>query len=360
MTLASIHAKYGASLASDGIPLHYGDLHAEYEAGLHAAVLLDRSHEGRLHITGADRYTLLNRMSTNKIADMADNEGRSTIFTNANARILDRTLVYNRPDHLLLIAEPGRGDALYQFLKRHIFFNDQAELRQITAETHQLELHGATADAVMQAFAPGSSAVPALHGHEVTIEATTFWAARRKEISGAHWILVINAADASLIYERLMAAGASFGLRPAGSLTYNILRIRAGYPAGREISSAYLPLEVAAWDDVSFSKGCYTGQEIIARMESRARISRTLVTIGLTQFVEAPAEIYQDGKLAGDLTSSVKAPDGSLFALGVVKIHAAQPGTQLTIGAAQLAAEVISLPGAQPPYLEFNDLEKTN
>ncbi|MCU0512006.1 MAG: folate-binding protein, partial [Anaerolineae bacterium] len=140
---------------------------------------------------------------------------------------------------------------------------------------------------------------------------------------------------------------------PAGSLTYNTLRIRAGYPAGREISQDYLPLEVGLWDAVSFDKGCYTGQEIIARMESRQRIARTLVHLALTDFVAAPAPVFMAGNAVGTLTSSVQAPDGAIFALAVLKIAAARPGTALTVGEGGSAAVVSGLPGAQPPYLTF-------
>ncbi len=353
MSLTPLHEHYGAVLAVDGIPLHYGNLAAEYRAGLEAAILLVRSHEGRLRLSGADRHTFLNRMSTNHLLDMGEGEGRVTVFTTAIARILDRALVYNRADDVLLITEPGRSDALATFLQRQIFFNDNVTIENTTSETVQLALHGANADAIMEALAPGMISLKPLHGQTLTLQGATLFAARRKELSGQHWVLVMHQADAALIYATIMAVGQAHGLIPAGSLAYNVLRIRAGYPAGRDISGDYLPLEVGLWDAVSFSKGCYTGQEIIARMESRARIARTLVSLDLAQFVEAPASIFMDGKAVGELTSSVQAPDGTLYALAIVKIAAAKPGTALTIGEQAIPAMVSGLPGAQPPYLTF-------
>lgn len=356
VNLTMLHEQYGAVLAADGIPLHYGDLAAEYRAGLETAILLVRSHEGRLRLYGADRHGFLNRMSTNQLLGMAAGEGRTTIFTNANARIIDRVLVYNQPDYLLMITEPGRADAVTAFLQRQIFFNDKVTIENITGQTFQLALHGAQADAVMDALSPGIAELPPLHGELIVLNNATFFVARRKHISGQHWLIVGEETDAAAVYAALMAAGQSHGLVPAGSLTYNTLRIRAGYPAGREISSDYLPLEAGLWDAVSFSKGCYTGQEIIARMESRGRIARTLVSLHLAQFVEAPAPVLLDGKPAGELTSSVQAPDGMLFALAIVKIAAAKPGTALTIGQNPgVSAAVADLPGAQPPYLTFEE-----
>jgi folate-binding protein YgfZ len=356
MNLNQLYEHYGAVLAADGIPLHFGDVAAEYQAGLNAAILLVRSHEGRLRLTGADRHTFLNRMSTNQLLEMAPGEGRVTVFTNATARILDRVLVYNGDDHLLLITEPGRGEALANFLQRQIFFNDQVTIENTTAQTAQLALHGINADAIMDTLAPGITALNSLHGQTIKLNDATLFAARRKELSVQHWVLVMNQADAAVVYAAIMTAGQTQGLTPAGSLTYNALRIRAGYPAGRDISSDYLPLEAGLWDAVSFSKGCYTGQEIIARMESRARIARTLVSLDLTHFTEAPASIFMHGKLVGEMTSSVQAPDGQVYALAIVKIAAAKPGTALTIGEQDISAVVASLPGAQPPYLTFAEV----
>jgi folate-binding protein YgfZ len=357
MTLADLHRTYGAVVAPDGIPLHYASLLDEYRAGLETAVLLDRSHEGRVVLSGADRFALINRMSTNKMVDMAAGEGRVTLFTNATARILERITAYNRADDLLVVTEPGRGQAFTDFIRRNIFFNDKVQPANITAETAGFALHGPRADAIMDALVPGLAALPALHSQTLTIGAATLFAARRKSISGAHWLLVPTLADAEAVYKAVLETGKNFGLLPAGSLTYNTLRIRAGYPAGREVSQDYLPLEVGLWDDVSFSKGCYTGQEIIARMEARERIARTIVSVTPSADIEAPAPVYLQNNTVGTLTSSVTAPDGSRFALAVVKIAAARPGTALTLGEQGIAAEVTGMPAVQPPYLNLTDPE---
>ncbi len=352
MSLQEQHQAHGATLAADGIPLHYDDLAAEYQAALNNAVLLDRSHEGRLTIHGSSRYELLNRMSTNKIApEMAAGEGRPTIFTNSTARILDRVLVYNRPEHLLLITQPGRDAAVQQYLQRNIFFNDDAQLTNITSETQQLALHGVEADSIMQVLDTDTFNLADFSGMSVSVAGTDVFAARRKPLADRHWLLVVPKDAAAEVYEAVLSAGESHGLRPAGSLTYNTLRIRAGLPAGRELSSDFLPLEVGLWDEVHFAKGCYTGQEIIARMESRARLAKTIVMLELGKFVEAPATITKDGRKVGTLTSSVQAPTGELFSLGIVKTDYIEAGTVLSVGDEQVSAAVTRLPGAQPAFL---------
>lgn len=352
MSLQDLHRSNGAMLAQDGIPLQYGDLLPEYQAALNAAILLDRSHEGRIQLFGTDRFELLNRMSTNKMVDMAVGEGRATIFTNANARIVDRIIAYNRSDHLLLITDPGRSDAVTQLLQRNIFFNDDARVVNITAQTAQFAIHGVHAEKVMDALSPDTTDVAALRSLETNIADATIFTARRKEISGGHWLLITSVDNAEKVYETVLLAGKLHGLIPAGSLTYNTLRIRAGHPARPELNADYIPLEVGLWDEVNFAKGCYTGQEIIARMESRAKLAKTIVALDMAEFVEAPADVKQDGHSVGKMTSSVHAPTGEVFTIAIIKTQAIETGIQLTVGEANQPAVVKGLLGEQPDYIK--------
>lgn len=347
-----MHLVQGAVLAPDGIPLHYGDQMAEYHAALERAVLMDRSHESRLEMRGSGRFDLIQRTSTNDLLGMALNEGRPTIFANPNGRIIDRLMVYHRGESALLVTEPGRGPALQAYLQRNIFFNDDAQVKDVTPTTRLFALHGPQAGAVMEALASDAASVVGLNGIELSLAGATVFAARRKPVSGEHWALVVPVEQAETVWNAARAAGERYGLALAGSLTYNVLRIRAGRPGvGRELSADYIPLEAGLWDEVSFQKGCYTGQEIIARMESRGRLAKTLVMLRLERFVEAPTPVTHDGKPAGTLTSSVTTPDGDHIGLGFVKVALAVPGQTLTIGTSNVPATITALAGAQPPAL---------
>jgi aminomethyltransferase len=353
MHLKAFHAAQGAVVADDGIPLHYTSLDVEYRAALSACVLLDRSHEGRVFVRGGDRAEIVARISTNDLRAMAHGQGRPTIFTNANARILERAVVFDLRaglfgDALLLLGGPGRGPALTDHLRRSIFFRDAASVEEVTAQTAQFDLHGPTADAIAEALAPGAGALPPMHGVDAELAGGPIFVARREPYSGAHWTAIAPAQRAAEVWAAIMTAGAPHGLIAAGSLTFNTLRIRAGLPGvGRELTPDYIPLEIGLWDEVSFSKGCYTGQEIIARMESRGKLARVFVALDLPTARDAPAELRDaDGRPAGTLTSCTTAPDGQVFALAVVKSPLAQPGTALFAGPSR--AVVARILGSQP------------
>lgn len=348
--LSHYHRSLGAGLAPDRIPLDYGDLTAEYAAVDRGAILLDRSHEGRILLQGRDRFELVNRMSTNDVSRLAPNQGKPTVFINANARILFRASCFNLARGLLLISEAGQGAALANYLRRNVFFGDQVAISDISADTDHFALHGKNADAAVMALAPAAREIPPLGGAEIKSELGALIIARRKSIYGGHWVLIAEGGGVAL-HRRLLQCGAAAGLRPAGSLTYNSLRIRGGRPAGLELSTDFIPLEVGLWDEISFSKGCYTGQEIIARLESRERLAKTLMKLALASMTPAPAPVYARQQPVGQLTSSVEAPDGRVYALAALKINSAQPGAVLSVGPGSVKATVVDYAGAQPPFV---------
>src|SRR5690606_32231604 len=122
-------------------------------------------------------------------------------------------------------------------------------------------------------------------------------------------------------------------------------------------SPEHIPLEIGLWDEVSFTKGCYTGQEIIARMESRNRLAKTLVRLTLEAQVAVPLEITVDDKRVGLLTSCVTTPDGEILGLGLVKPQFALAGQPCKIGTDGIHAKVIAPAGVQPAQLANEENE---
>jgi folate-binding protein YgfZ len=347
------HRIVGATVADDGIPLHYTDLATEYNAALDHAILLDRSHEARLKLTGSTRADFLQRMSTNDVLNISLNSGRPTIFISPTGRVVDRVWVFHTPaDALTLFGGPGRIDFLSNLLRRQIFFGDDVQLESLQSNTRQFALHGPTAYAVITALYPEGVNFEIGQGADVEIAGTQVFIARRKSYVGSHWMLIAPTAQAVDVWQAVLEAGKAHGLIATGSLTYNTLRIRSGRPGfGRELTEDFIPLELGLWDEVSFRKGCYTGQEIIARMESRGRLAKTIVSLKLSAMVNAPVDLFAEGKRTGTLTSSVTAPDGEVFGIGFVKPSLAQVGQAFSVADGKTAT-ITALPGVQPPELQ--------
>jgi folate-binding protein YgfZ len=345
--LNTLYRKHGAQLAPDGIPLHFGDLQAEYHAALNGAILLDRSHEGRLILTGAGRFDLLNRMSTNNTLNLAEGEGRATIFTNANARILDRVTIHQQStDALWVLTPPARGDAVLRYLQSNIFYNDDVQVASIAHETHVFGLYGQTADQHIAEFIPQALQAETNSIFTGMIADVDVTVVRSIPFVGSSWYVITSKPDAHTVWDALVSAG----VRPSGGIIYNALRIRAGIPAvGFELTQNYIPLELGLWDEISFNKGCYTGQEIIARMESRNKLAKMLVRLHLPHMIAHGTELFYSGKRVGEITSSVTAPDGEVYAMGTVKTDSARSGITLNAGSADGASvQVGDVLGVQP------------
>jgi folate-binding protein YgfZ len=345
MSLQIFHQQAGAELAPDGIPLNFGDVLGEYQIASTGALLFDRSHEGRLILTGEGRFDLLNRLSTNQLLNLKTGEGAPTIFINANGRIIDRVMVYaHTDDQLMVIAPPSRHDSVKQLIKRNIFYNDDVQIVDERDQTHQFALHGVQATALLAGLVAECAKLPdygvslgTIAGHEVII-------GKFKPFVGDAWQIIVKQAGAISVWDALKSAGAT----PSGGIVYNALRIRSGQPAvGTELTADYIPLELGLWDEISFNKGCYTGQEIIARMESRNKLAKMLVRLRPAQNISNGTQLFQNKKRVGQVTSSVIAPDGELYVMGVVRTDVVQAGDSVQTEAG-VTVELGEILGVQP------------
>ncbi len=329
--LQNLQQEQGAIFAAgSAVPEHFGAPAAEYQAAHEAVVLADRSDAGRLLLTDRDRLAILHRISTNAVENLPPGAGEATILLTPLARIIDRIIVHQIDEQETLArTSAGRGDLIARYLRRNIFFRDRMQVRDVTADLAQFVLYGPAAGAVAGIFVPGVSDLP-LHG----IVAGTFEGDRvlgvvldRPGVPGIG--LIIAREKAAALWRAVFEAGQEHGLRPAGLAVCDILRVEAGLPGPAELNEEYIPLEAGLWSDVSFNKGCYTGQEIIARMESRGKLARMLVGLSLPGAVAAGEALTLDGRERGTLTSAAMLPGGTWIGLGFVRTDMAEIGRQL-------------------------------
>ena len=327
------------TIEQDGqaVALRYGDPAAEFVAAHQAAVVIRRGHEGRLRATGRDRLDLLHRMSTNDVNSLQPGQARETVLTTAIARIVDLLWVLNRGETVLCLTGPGRATAVRRWLAGYIFYNDQVKFEDASAQLGQLGLFGPRAAVVAEALVPGAAAL----AENQFVEAGEVLALRGRPLAGGGYTLIAPAADLESLWDRALQAGAA----PAGETAYQWLRLEAGVPAaGHELTADYIPLEANLWPAVSFTKGCYIGQEIIARMESRGKLARRLSGLRLAAPVAVGDTVRTSpaGPLAGAITSAAELPGYGPLALAFLKTAQADPGTRVLVGAVE--GEVVALP----------------
>jgi folate-binding protein YgfZ len=294
---------------------------------------------GLLRLTGPDRITFLQRQTTNDVAALSPTRTVTTVLTSATARILDVLQLFTEDETLHLLPLPGHAVTTYAYLRRRIFFNDQVTLTDASAETLMLDLEGETAGEWLRAQGleppPRDGTITGtLAGHPVRVLG-------QPGLAGIGYRIIAPAGTP--LVEQLQTSG----LPALSPEAYDIHRVEAGLPApGRELTEDYTPHEtnLRAW--ISDTKGCYTGQEILARQVTYDKITRHMVGLKLDAPTPAGASILADGKSAGTLTSAVHSPRFGPIALAIVKRPHHEPGTPLTIetSSGPVRATVVALP----------------
>jgi len=289
----------------------------EYAASQTGCVMIDAAAWGRLKYTGKQRVDFLHRMSTNDLLPLQVGQGAGTVFTTPIARIIDRAVVYVRDDDVLMLTSRGNQTRVIQWLRRYIFFNDDVQIKDVTEETGMISLYGATVNQVISQLAGEDlSTLPLHHWRTMPIAGVEAMIARAYPIAGGGFHLIFDRAVQAQVWQTLIEAG----VMPLSEETYQILRVEAGQPEfGHELGDEYIPLEANLWNDVSFKKGCYTGQEIIARMESRQKLAKRLVGLRFAQQMTLPASLWVDDHEAGVVTSVVHSPALGWIGLGYLK-----------------------------------------
>lgn len=300
-----------------------------YEAAHQSAILVDRSDLGMLKISGNSRLDLIHRMSTQHVKNLQSGEGAATILTTDVGRMIDRLILYAASDTVYVLTGENNSDNIARYLMRFVFFNDDFHLQDISAETAILGVYGPWAAHVLgdEVGFPEVD-IPLHHWREAEIAGIPAYLHRTDPINDAGYFVMCELADREALKAILLKAGLRFADEPA----FDFLRIEAGQPRfGHEITGEYIPLEAGLWDDVSFNKGCYTGQEVIARMESRGQLAKRLVRLTANSIVNEGEEIKASGKRAGSITSAAAAEGGTLV-MGYVKSSILEDNVSLFAG----------------------------
>ncbi|KAA3659805.1 MAG: folate-binding protein [Chloroflexi bacterium] len=298
-----------------------------YQAAHETAVFTPRP-LGILKIQGETRLDLIDRMSTQSVKNLASGEGAATILTTDIGRIIDRLILYASSDTAYALTSENNSDAIARYLMRFVFFNDDFRMEDVSAETAVFAIYGPQSQTKLAKAGFPEADLPLHHWRQANINGTTLYLHRTDPIAGDGYFVMCQQSDADTAEKLLIDAG----IIKANEAAFDALRIESGLPRfNTEMTRDYIPLETNLWNDVSFNKGCYIGQEIIARMESRGKLAKKLVPLKLSTPVEPGAELTANGKSVGTITSVAMLPTGPI-GLGYVKTAVLNSESELMVG----------------------------
>ena len=312
----------------------YSTVREEYDALTEGVALVDRSHLGRLKVSGADAIDLLNRLSTNKLDDLQVGDVMGTVLTTNKGRIIDLLYVLRQDDHLLVITGPDTCRRVAEWIDFYTFIEDVV-VEDVTDSTAMLSLVGANVPHKLAPFAdvpPFSSVSDSFGGIDTLVLRTDF-------LAGFACDLIVAAEDE----KALCATLTDFGALPVGSDALELARIeRGGAGYGSELCEDYNPLEAGLIDFISFNKGCYIGQEVVARLNTYDKVQRKLACLSTQSGVpELPSDLMHEGRKIGALTTAVERHDSSgIVGLGYVRnAHAVEGARLLTANGIEVVVE---------------------
>lgn len=312
----------------------------EYQALTQGAALIDRGMGDVIRLSDADRHDFLHRMTTNAINGLPPGRSVVTVLTSPTARILFVFTVLARQEELLLLPAPGQGGALARHLRGQIFFMDKVQLQDVGNEWARLRLVGAQAATVAVACGlPAADLKPndwRMHEDVLALAQADY------DLPG--YELLVPASQHADLRSRLLAAGAT----PVASAAAEARRVELGRPApGAELTEEVNPLEAGLAWTCADNKGCYTGQEIIARQITYDKVTKSLAGLRSATLLTPGSELRVEGRSAGVVTSAAHSPAlDAPIALAIVKRPYNQPGTtvQVVSDNATDDAQVVALP----------------
>ena len=355
LALHEFHAGLGAQFAIVNgmeVAAHYGDIAAEHRALRGSAGVLDLGFRSRLCLLGADRATFLHGQVTNDVKKLRAGEGCYAALVTHKGRMESDLHVWNLGEELLLDFEPGLTTAVTQRLEKFIVAED-VQVVDVTPHYGLLSVQGArSAEAVaaLGLFNP----LPTEPCRSIGINDPSLgqlYLMSQPRLRSTGYDLFVPLDSLAAVADKLIAAARAVGGCAGGWDALETARIEAGIPRfGADLDETVLPpeadLDATA---VSYTKGCYIGQEVLNRIRTIGRVNRKLVGLrlpgGLPALPRRGEKLLRDGKEVGVITSAVESPLFGNIALGYVRREHAELKTQLNLSSGT-AVRVSPLPFA--------------
>lgn len=325
----------------------YGDVAAEYRAFKETAGFIDLSNRSRVCLLGEDRLKFLHGQVTNDIQGLKADGGCYAALVNAKAKMESDLYVYRLVDELLLDFEPGLTEKVTTRLDKYIIADD-VQIVDVAPHYGLVSVQGPkSADAIAALGLVPTLPTAPLHWVKDSVpDVGDIYVMNQPRLGTTGYDVFIPSAGLGMIADKLLAAVKAQGGRACGWEAFEAARIEAGIPRyGVDMDDTNLAPEAGLEKRaISYSKGCYIGQEVIARIRTYGQVAKALQRLeltGLTELPEKGTKLQVAGKDVGYITSSVRIPGSqSTLALGYVRKEHKEPGTVLDLPSGQ--AKILS------------------
>ncbi|MBS1538979.1 MAG: aminomethyltransferase family protein [Bacteroidetes bacterium] len=303
-------------------------------------------HQGIIRTRGADTLDLLNRLSTNELTKLLPNQGIRTVLTSDKGRIVDiLTVVVNNEGALLLCSQNNESNVVAWLRKYTIM--DNCKVATATSEYCAVEILGPEAASLIQELSGETLLdIPMSHWRMVTVFGESALLLRQPATNDFSFLLLFSASQNDMIKGKINELSSEVPILTDEE--YELLRIEAGMGVfGAELTDAYNPLEAGLLHLVNFKKGCYIGQEVIARIDSYNKVKQRVM--GFTSKVQIPVggEIRVENTTVGKITSSCLSPEFGWIALGYIRGEHAHPQSVVMVQSGDdtiIEAVIVGLP----------------
>jgi folate-binding protein YgfZ len=313
MPLAGLHRTAGAEMGEwfgCSLPSRWRDAAEEERFAMESVALIDKNYRTYLSFTGPDRVRYLNAILTNNIKDLGPQDGTVSLLLNPQGRILAEMETYARRDRLFCVSYAMIRSRLVEWLEKYIIMDD-VQLTDDTGAYGTLAFEGPlAATAAKTLTGVNLVALRELHQVEARVDGIACWVSRRSPggVLGAEFLAA--RADVGKLWEMLLREALRNGGGAMGYEALSARRLTQGIPwFGYDFGEQQIPHEAGLENShISYTKGCYTGQEIVERVRSRGQINRRRVRLKFEgdRVPEAGTVLTAEGKQIGHVTRAAK------------------------------------------------------
>lgn len=316
------------------IPSHYGSAEQEYRVLRESVGVRDVSFFGKIEFSGKDQKKFLQGKLTNDVNLLSPGKGIYATALDIKGHIQADLKIYDLSERLLGVLQHYVKDHLMKFLDRYIISED-VRLKDVSDDYGMLQILGPQADALLKQKGIGEPPAELYSFHKVTFAGREVRLIRL----GAGYALLCAAADTTPLLD-------SLDIQPIGVKAFDVFRVENGLPLIQlDFDQTNFPQEARLDSTLNFNKGCYLGQEVMARIDAQGHVNRFLKGIVLSTEAKPGDAVYKGEKEVGKLTSVTRSPKLDKFlAMGYVRREFSNEGEAVEIGSNRTTGIVRQLP----------------